>query len=125
MAEAMVRAGEDARKLLADADAKRAVLKQPDDLKSVYAAAYKRDVTAPAEAFLATTPVAVEGLNKSLELADYLELHRATIKINGASIQTVDKKTNAEVNQLMNAVNAQNQKLTEARRALQSVTEGR
>ena len=125
MAEAMGHAGDDARKLLAEADAKRAALKQPDDLKPVYAAAYQRDVMAPAEAFLATIPVAVEGLNKSLELADYLESHRATLKINGASIQTADKKTNVEVNQLLNAVNAQNQKLTEARRAMQSVTEGR
>jgi hypothetical protein len=124
MAEAMGHAGDDARKLLADAAAKRAALKQPDDLKAVYAAAYKRDVTAPAEAFLATIPVAVEGLKKSLELADYLDSHKATVKINGASIQTADKKTNAEINQLMNAMNAQNQKLTEARRTLQTVTEG-
>jgi hypothetical protein len=125
MAEAMGHAGDDGRKLLADADAKRAALKQPDDLKPVYAAAYKRDVTAPAEAFLATIPVAVEGLNKSLALADYLEAHRTTVEINGASIQTADKKTNAEINQLMNAMNAQNQKLNEARRALQAATEGR
>jgi hypothetical protein len=125
MAEAMGHAGDDGRKLLADADAKRAALKQPDDLKPVYAAAYKRDVTAPAEAFLATIPVAVEGLNKSLALADYLEAHRTTVKVNGASIQTADKKANAEINQLMNAMNAQNQKLNEARRALQAATEGR
>ncbi len=35
MADAMASAGNDARKLLADTDAKRAALKQPDDLKTV------------------------------------------------------------------------------------------
>lgn len=124
MAEAMVRAGEDARKLLAEADAKRNALKQSDDLKPIYAAAYKRDVMDPAGAFLATIPVAVDGLNKSLQLADYLDAHSATVKINGANIQTADKKTNAEINQLLNAMNTQNQKLNEARRALQAATAG-
>ncbi len=124
MSDAMAHAGDDARKLLADTEAKRAALKQPDDLKPVYDAAYKRDVTAPVEAFLATIPVAIEGMKKSLELADYLNAHSATVKINGASVQTADKKTNAEINQLLTAVNMQNQKLTEARRALQIATEG-
>jgi hypothetical protein len=120
----MALAGEEARKLLAAADAKRDALKQPDDLKPIYAAAYKRDVTDPAAAFLATIPVAVDSLNKSLQLADYLDAHRTTVKVNGASIQAADKKANAEVSQLLNAMNTQDQKLKEARRALQAVTEG-
>jgi hypothetical protein len=124
MADAMAHAGDDARKLLADTEARRAALKQPDDLKPIYAAAYARDVAAPAGAFLATIPVAIDGMNKSLELADYLDVHRAAVKVNGASIQTADKKANAEINQLLTAVNAQNQKLNEARRALQIATEG-
>lgn len=124
MGDAMALAGGDARKLLAEADAKRDALKQSDDLKPIYAAAYKRDVTDPATAFLATIPVAVDSLNKSLQLADYLDAHRTTVKVNGASIQAADKKTNAEVSQLFNAMNTQDQKLKEARGALQAATEG-
>jgi hypothetical protein len=125
MADAMANAAADAGKLLADTEAKRAELQQPDDLKPVYAAAYARDVTTPAQAFLATIPVAIDGMNKSLQLADYLDAHRATVKVSGANIQTADNKTKAEVSQLLEAMNAQNKRLTEARRRLAIATEGR
>jgi hypothetical protein len=125
MAEAIGHAGADARKLLADTNAKRAALKQPDNLKPVYAAAYERDVTAPAEAFLATIPEATGALEKSWQFADYLDAHRASVRVSGSRIQTADSKTNAEVSQLLNAVNAQNRRLTEVRQRLRVVTTGR
>jgi hypothetical protein len=125
MAEAMARAGVDARTLLTDVNAKRAALKQPDDLKPIYAAAYERDVTAPAEAFLTTIPVAIEGMNKSLQLVAYLDAHRTTVKVNGTSIQASDGKTRAEVQSLLEAMNAQNQRLTAARERLRVVTTGK
>lgn len=124
MADAMASANADARKLLADTGAKRAALKQPDDLKSVYAAAYERDVTAPAEAFLATLPVAIDALTKSLQVADYLDAHRTTVKVSGMSIQASDNKTRAEVQSLLEAMNAQNQRLTAAREHLSIITKG-
>lgn len=125
MADAMASAGNDARKLLADTDAKRAALKQPDDLKPVYAKAYERDVTAPAQAFLTTIPVAVEQLTATFQLADYLESHRATVRLNGSSIQAADDKTQANINKLQGTVNAQNERLKDARDHLRIVMEGR
>lgn len=125
MAEALGNAGADARKLLTDTDAKSASLKQADDLKPVYAKAYERDVTAPAEAFLATIPVAVDGLNASLKLADYLEARRATVKVSGSSIQANDAKTRADVQQMLEAMKAQDQRLAAARERLRAVTEGK
>jgi len=121
----MSRAATDARKLLADAEAKRAALKQPDDLKPIYAAAFERSVSAPAQAFLATIPVAIDQLTAALAVADYLESHRAAVKVNGSNIQTADNKTRAEVTQLLTAMNAQNQRFKDAQERMRVVTQGR
>ncbi|MEI9805984.1 MAG: DUF3053 family protein [Pseudolabrys sp.] len=112
------------RKTLAETDAKRAALKQPDDLKAVYAKAYERTVTAPAQAFLDTIPLAMDGLLASVQLADYLDTHRTGVKIAGANIQSSDNKTRNEIGQLLAAVKAKNDKLNEARKRLRQVTEG-
>jgi hypothetical protein len=124
MADAMTNVATQTRKNLADADDKRAALKQPDDLKLVYATAYERTVTAPAQQFLATIPIATDVIQASLRLADYLDSRRATIKISGSSIQTNDVKARTVVTQMLDTVKAQNQRLTEGRRRLRLVTEG-
>jgi hypothetical protein len=125
MADAMSAMAVEMRKGLADADAKRAALKQPDDLKPVYAAAYERVVTGPGQAFLATVPIAVDGLQASLQLADYLDAHRTAIKVSGSSIQANDAKTRAEVANLLNAMNTQNARLRVAQEGFRAAIEGK
>jgi hypothetical protein len=124
MTDAMTEVAAQTHKNLADADAKRSALQQPDDLKPVYAAAYERTVTAPAQQFLATIPIAIDGMQASLRLADYLDTRRATIKINGSSIQTNDARARTDITQMLNTMKAQNQRLNEARQRLQLLTIG-
>ncbi len=125
LGEAMTAVSAKMRGTLADIEAKRTTLRQPDDLKPVFAAAYARTVTAPAEAFLATIPPVTDTVQLSLRLADYLDTHRASVKVNGAMIQTSDAKAQAEINQMLDALKAQNQRLNDARRRLQTVVSGR
>lgn len=124
MNEAMANAAADFRKALANTEATRAGLRQSDDLKPVYAAAFERTVTAPAQAFLATIPVAIEQMQTALQLADYLDAHRTAVKISGSNIQTADNKTRAEVTQLLNKVNEKNRQFKEAEEHLRLVTKG-
>lgn len=125
MRDTMTKMVEEMRKTLAATQTKREALKQPDDLKPVYTAAYDRSVTAPALVFLATVPVAIDGLNASLQLADYLDSHRTTVKVSGSSIEAKDAKTRTEVNKLMTAMTAHSQKLGEARTRMRIVFEGK
>lgn len=90
-----------------------------------YAAAFERSVTAPAQAFLATIPVSLDQLTAALALADYLDSHRAMVKITGSNIQTADNKTRADVTQLLTAMNVQNRRFKDAQERMRVVTQGR
>lgn len=72
------------------ADAAHAALKQPDDLKPVYDAAYARDVTMPARAMADIFPDVDEAMKAILALADFLAEHHDAVKIQGSMIQTAD-----------------------------------
>ncbi len=113
------------RKTLAATQIRREALRQPADLKPIYTAAYDRSVTAPALAFLATVPVAIEGLTLSLKLADYLDSNRNTVKVSGSNVETKNARTRADVNRMMNEMNVQRQKLSEARQRMRIVFEGK
>ena len=80
-------------------------------------------VTGPAEAFL--TMVAVDGLDTSVQLADYLDARRNTVKVSGSAIQTNDVKANAHIKKILQAMNVQNQRLTEARQHMKVVFDGK
>ncbi|HEY0223263.1 MAG TPA: DUF3053 family protein [Pseudolabrys sp.] len=90
-------------KRLAQADAERAALKQPDDLKAVYDKTYAKVVTAPAQAMLLSNKTMAEGLKASLKIADYVNAHRDKLVFNGAQIQAKDKQTLAEFSPLLSA----------------------
>jgi Protein of unknown function (DUF3053) len=125
MAKKMTDMAAEMRRVLAATDVKRAALKQPDDLKRVYDMAYERAVQAPAQSFLATIPVAVDGLNASSKLADYLDKNRATVKVSGSTIDTRNDRARAEINQLLKAMAAQQERLAEARQKMKVVFEGK
>jgi len=125
MRDALSKSVEAMQATLAAAQSRREALRQPADLKQVYTAAYDRSVTAPALAFLATVPVAIENLTLSLQLADYLDKNRAAVKVTGSAIDTRNARVRAEVNRMMNELNAHRQKLNEARQRLRIVVEGK
>jgi hypothetical protein len=91
----------------ANADAARAQLKQPDDLKPVYAKAYDRTVTQPAEAFKTLFPQADGALAGALGIADYLEQNKSKIDTSGTVVRVSDPSVQAELNKRLQALNAQ------------------
>ncbi len=110
---------------LAETEKARAALKQPDDLKSVYNAAFDKVVTRPMQAFHETTPIALDIIDAALRLVDYVVAHGDTVKIVGTSPQAADRKTQGEVNALATALNAHTPRMNEAQRRLRIVLEGR
>jgi len=123
--------GERLRETMKVADAKlaetgkaHAALKQPDDLKKVFDAAFDKVINKPMESFHETTPIALDIVDAALKLADYMVAHADTVKIVGTSPQASDRKTQAEVNALAVALNANAPRMNEAQRRLRIVLDG-
>ena len=110
---------------LAKADAAHAQLKQPDDLKTVYDSAYDRTVTVPANALLTVMPQVNGTFESGLKVADYVDAHKAQIQINGSVVQVTDPKVQAELNTLLQDLNAKAKVVQEAQTRMQAVLLGR
>jgi hypothetical protein len=96
------------KKQLEAANAARAGLAQPEDLKAVFDKAFERDVTKLAELWIEAAPVLSKTLNSYLEMVDFAEQHKAALEINGAMITPKDQKLVPRLQELMNAVQANN-----------------
>jgi hypothetical protein len=110
---------------LAKADTAHAQLKQPDDLKTVYDSAYDRTVTVPANTLLTVMPQVNGTFESGLKVADYVDAHKAQIQINGSVIQVTDPKVQAELNTLLQDLNAKAKVVQEAQTRMQAVLLGR
>jgi hypothetical protein len=109
---------------LATAQASRAILKQPDDLKKVYDSAFDKLVIMPAQAVDKVEGVLLDGTKISLQLIDYIVAHPGKIVVNGSQLRATDAKIMAEMNDLLKAHNAAGTRLEAARRDMQRVVEG-
>jgi DNA repair ATPase RecN len=109
----------------ARADAARAQLKQPDDLKAVYDKAYEKTVSLPADTFRDVLPQLNATFDSSLKIADYVEAHKAQIEISGAIVKVQDPAVQAELNQMLQDLNAQAKNLQQAHTRMQALMLGR
>jgi len=109
---------------LAKAEAAHAALNEPADLKPIFDKAYERTVSGPAKAFEDIFPAVDSALKAAGDLADFLDKHRDTVKVNGGMVQASDPKLVAEINRLIQALNGNSQAVTEAQRKLQTLIQG-
>lgn len=107
-----------------EADAGRAKLSQPPDLKAVYDKAYQRLVTESVTTFREVVPVADTVFAKALGLADYLEARKAQVKVSGPSIQVTDRKVQEELNAKLADLQAQQRAMMEAQAKFQKLVYG-
>jgi hypothetical protein len=106
------------------ADAAHAALKQPDDLKPVYDAAYARDVTVPAKAMVEIFPDVDETTKAILTLADFIAEHKDKIKINGSAIEINDAALQAPVAAMIEALRAKNEAIVKAQQKMNALVTG-
>jgi hypothetical protein len=111
-------------KQLATADAARAGLKQPEDLKKIYDPAYDRVVTQPAKAFAEIFPDVDEATGAILALADFLDKNSAKIKINGPMLQVADPSLQPQLQSLIDAMRAKQGAVQKAQQRLRSIAYG-
>jgi hypothetical protein len=108
----------------ANAEAARDALKQPADLKAVFAAAFDRDVSDPARAFRNALPVVDEALDSVQKVAAFIVTHPKAVTISGSTVQVNDPKLRTEFNALLQGMNAKSQQLQDHQRRLRVVLTG-
>jgi hypothetical protein len=109
---------------LAIADAAHARLKQPDDLKPVYDAAYDRDVTMPAKAMVEIFPAVDETIKTILNLADFIAEHHDAIKIQGSMIETSNAALQPPLTAMVDALRAKSEAIRKAQQRLSTLIRG-
>lgn len=124
-------AGANMGELLKDSDLKlaetkmaRDALKQPDDLKTVYDAAFDKIITKPMQAIHDTVPLALEIVTAAANLGDYLYAHRDKVKIVGSVPRAADARTQGEINALAAKLNANGTRLNDAQKRLRIILQG-
>ena len=109
---------------LAIADAAHAALKQPEDLKPVYDAAYDRDVTQPAKAFAEIFPDAAGAMKDFLEFADFVEQHHGAIRIQGSQIQVTDAALQPPLKKMIDGLSGRQEGIQKAQERLRELAYG-
>lgn len=109
----------------AKADAAHAQLKQPEDLKAVYDKAYEKTITLPADTFADVLPQINATYDVALKIADYVDANKSKIEMSGTNVTVTDTTVQAELNKLMQDMNAQAKNVQQAQTRLQAVVMGR
>jgi hypothetical protein len=109
---------------LAKANADRAALKQPDDLKAVYDKTFDRLVATPAMAFENYAKALDSGIDAAIALAAYINAHRTKLVVSGMQIQAKDQRTLDELAPLMKAYQDPGERVIAAQRQSDRVLQG-
>jgi hypothetical protein len=109
---------------LAKANAARAGLKQPDDLKVVYDKAFDKDVTAPIAGFSEVLPIVDKMATASLKLGDYIDAHRDKVVMAGKNVGGKDAQTQKDISALIKDVSAYGPQFQDAQNRLRATLYG-
>lgn len=109
---------------IAKADAARAKLDQPAEVKAVYDKAYARLVTQPAVAFKGIVPVMNTVLGEAVDLGKYIDAHRSAVRLSGSTVEASDPAVRAAINQRLQALQSSQQAVQAAQMRMQSVVYG-
>lgn len=109
---------------VAKADAARAQLQQPEDLKAVFDKAYDKTVTAPAAIFREVFPALDAVFDGAIRIGDYVEAHRSQIQISGSTFTVSDPKVLQELNGMLQALNSHAGAISTAQRRMRTTMTG-
>jgi hypothetical protein len=109
---------------IAKADAARAQLKQPADLKAVFDQAYERTVTQPASTFTEVFPALDTVFDGAIKVADYIAQNKSKISLNGVQVTVTDPAVQKELNAMLQQLNTHSAAIATAQRKLQAMVRG-
>ena len=103
------------------AEAAKAQLKQPDDLKAVFDKAYQRDVIEVAERGRRGAQVLGDFTAAALRVSDFIATHKDGVEVTGSMITAKDQKTLSALQPLLNDFNVKSQAVLELDRAMRAL----
>ncbi len=109
---------------VAATDAERAALKQPDDLRAVYASVYDKLVVQPVSVFRDIFPPTDEAFAAILAMAELVEGNRQAIKLNGSQLEVTNPALRAKVQAALEAMASKQRAMTEAQQKMRRVLYG-
>lgn len=109
---------------LAKADAARAQLKQPDDLKQVYGKAYEKTVTTPAATFKEVFPALDAVFDSALAIGDFMEKNKSKLQVSGASLTVTDPAVRAELDKMVQQLGRQSAAINTAQDKMRTMLRG-
>lgn len=109
---------------LAKAETSRGKLQQPEAVKAKYDAAFAQFVTRPADALREVVPLAVPGIDSEIAVSDFIEAHKADLKLVGGQLSASKPALRKQLEALFAAYAANNAKVQESRRKLELAVEG-
>ena len=101
------------------ADSSKASLKQPDDLKKAYDAAFAKVVTQPADKLIPLLPKLQALSQAAVQTGDYLQSQGARVTFNDGGVQFPTQDQATQYNTLMSNLSSNAQALTQAQNAVQ------
>jgi len=109
---------------LAATEAERAALKQPDDLRAVYASVYDKLVTQPVTVFREIFPPTDDAFAAILAMAELVEGNKQAIKLNGSQLEVTNPALRARVQAALEAMASKQRSMTEAQQKMRRVLYG-
>ncbi|WP_154402959.1 DUF3053 family protein, partial [Bordetella pertussis] len=102
----------------AAADAARAGMEQPPDLRNAYARAYEHSVTAPAQALARISGLLEPAVEDARRVAGFVARHRDQVDTDGPLTQVRDPSVRSELNVLLQALNGRSDQVSQAQALL-------
>ena len=109
---------------LATANAARAALQQPPDLKAVYDQAFDRLVTRPGTLLARMLELLDKNLTTMIALADYVAANPNAIKIEGMDGTSNSPEINRHLHELLDAVHQNDEAVADLKRQFQALLSG-
>jgi hypothetical protein len=110
---------------LAKAEAGKAALELPPDLKPIYDKAFEKSVSDPAQAFLEVLPTVGQTFAADVAIADFIGAHPGQIEVSGTVILVHDPSIQGQLNQLIDELNEKSRQISAVQGKLQAVINGR
>jgi hypothetical protein len=110
--------------VLAKAQGAREKLHQPEEVKVKFDAAFEQMVTQPASALREIIPLALPTLDSEIEIADFVDTHKADIKAVGGQFSVSKPAVRKQLEALVATYAERQAKVQTARRKLELVIEG-
>jgi hypothetical protein len=111
-------------KALVKAEDLRGKLHQPEAVKAKFDAAFEQLVTRPANALREIVPLAVPTMDLEIAVADFIEAHKADLKVVGGQLSTSKPALRKQLEALYSAYATNFAKVQESRRKLEIAVEG-